>query len=45
MAEAKTYLAPELKKKIKEKAKAKGITLASFIRQALIEKLENLEKA
>lgn len=45
MVATKTYLSPELKKKAKEKAKEQGITLATFLRQALIEKLEKLGRA
>lgn len=40
MAEAKTYLDPELKKKAKQKAQKMGVSLAAYLRKILIKDLQ-----
>lgn len=39
-----TFLSPEIKAKVEEKAKAKGLTLSAYIRTLLIEEIEKQKK-
>jgi hypothetical protein len=39
MVEIKTYLSPETKKKVKEKAKKMGVSLAFYLRSLVIKDL------
>jgi hypothetical protein len=39
-----TFLSPEIKAKVEEKAKAKGLTLSAYIRTLLIEETKKEKK-
>jgi len=39
-----TFLSPEIKRKIEEEAKSKGLTLSAYIRTLLIEQVEKQKK-
>ncbi len=41
MAEVKTYLDPETKKKVKEKARKMGLSLSTYLRKLLIKDLQS----